>query len=222
VELVRGKVAILKVLRVLLRHDRNLSGEVGRLVYRIIPSFSKKAAGRRIQSVDVIACASAREFVRFNPHPGVPGPAPAASARCTGPPGASLRIVLFLIHVGRQARPALLRPGGMVASAALAAWAVLFGALLTPAFPSTTTHSTAWGAHKRYYQSRKPGQCDAPQGPGVGRRQENNGGSIGGRGRDGHDKREEHREVSRPGLARTTMDARMVSSCVLYSVPDPI
>jgi hypothetical protein len=57
-----------KVLRVFFRHDRNLSGEVSRLVYRMIQSFSNEAAGRRIQSAAVIAYASAGDFVRFNPH----------------------------------------------------------------------------------------------------------------------------------------------------------
>jgi len=38
-----------KVLRVFFRHDRNLSGEVSRLVYRMIQSFSNEAAGRRIR-----------------------------------------------------------------------------------------------------------------------------------------------------------------------------
>jgi hypothetical protein len=57
-----------KVLRVFFRHDRNLFGEVSRLVYRMIQRFSNEAAGRRIQSAAVLAYASAGDFVRFNPH----------------------------------------------------------------------------------------------------------------------------------------------------------
>ena len=57
-----------KVLRVFFRHDRNLFGEVSRLVYRMIQRFSNETAGRRIQGAAVIAYASAGDFVRFNPH----------------------------------------------------------------------------------------------------------------------------------------------------------
>jgi hypothetical protein len=57
-----------KVLRGFFRHDRNLFGEVSRLVYRMIQSFFDEAAGRKIQSAAVIAYASAEDFVRFNPH----------------------------------------------------------------------------------------------------------------------------------------------------------
>jgi len=46
-----------KVLRAFFHHDRNLFGEVSRLVYRMIQSFSNVAAGRRIQSTGVIAYA---------------------------------------------------------------------------------------------------------------------------------------------------------------------
>jgi hypothetical protein len=57
-----------KVLRVFFRHDRDLFGEVSRLVHRMIQCFYNAAAGRRIQSAAVIAYASAGDFVRFNPH----------------------------------------------------------------------------------------------------------------------------------------------------------
>ena len=48
-----------KVLCIFFRHDRNLYGEISRLIYRIIQTFSNAAAGRRIQSVAVVAYASA-------------------------------------------------------------------------------------------------------------------------------------------------------------------
>ena len=57
-----------KVLRVFFRHDRMLYGEISKLVYRMIQSFYNEAAGRRIRSAAVIACASVGDFARFNPH----------------------------------------------------------------------------------------------------------------------------------------------------------
>jgi len=57
-----------KVLCIFFRHDRNLYGEISRLIYRIIQTFYNTSAGRTIQSAAVIACASAGEFARFNPH----------------------------------------------------------------------------------------------------------------------------------------------------------
>lgn len=57
-----------KLLRVFFRHDRNLFGEVSRLVYRMIQRFYSSAAGCRIRSAAVIAYSSAGDFPRFNPH----------------------------------------------------------------------------------------------------------------------------------------------------------
>ena len=48
-----------KVLRVFFRHDRRLYGELSKLIYRMIQSFSHAAAGTKIQSAAVIAYASA-------------------------------------------------------------------------------------------------------------------------------------------------------------------
>jgi len=52
---------------VFFRNDKRLYGEISRLIYRIIQTFSNTAAGRKIQSAAVIAYASAGEFARFNP-----------------------------------------------------------------------------------------------------------------------------------------------------------
>jgi hypothetical protein len=60
------------MLRVFFRHCRGLQGEVRRLVYCMVQRFFNAAAGRRIRSAALIACASAWDWWSV----GVPAPTP--------------------------------------------------------------------------------------------------------------------------------------------------
>jgi len=57
-----------KVLRVFFRHDRQLHGEISRLIHRLLQDFFTAAAGMRIRTGGVIAFQTSGEFVRWNPH----------------------------------------------------------------------------------------------------------------------------------------------------------
>jgi hypothetical protein len=57
-----------EVLRVFFRHDRQLHGEISRLIHRLLQDFFTAAAGMRIRTGGVIAFQTSGEFVRWNPH----------------------------------------------------------------------------------------------------------------------------------------------------------
>ena len=57
-----------KALRPFFRHDRGLSAEVSRLLYRMIDEFYAEAAGRPLLTGTIIAHQTCGDQLRFNPH----------------------------------------------------------------------------------------------------------------------------------------------------------
>ena len=56
-----------KVLRVFLRHDRQLFADIGRLLFDILPRFSSQAAGRTLRCAMVSSHQSSGEFAAWHP-----------------------------------------------------------------------------------------------------------------------------------------------------------